>query len=123
LEAPGASSRQSNHALATGEDSHPCPAAPKRRHGLASVAVDSNGLGSVSKGDVQSALGWNNHDFDANSDNVVFSVKLTQVSRMVWSCAGQDFVLQSTQTGTKKVTDAYTSRPFFCVCVRRCGRS
>jgi hypothetical protein len=73
----------------------------------ASVAVD-NGFGSVSKGDVQSALGWNNAAFDANSNNVVFSVKVTSVSRMVFSCAGQDFVMESTQTGTKKVNKSYT---------------
>ena len=30
---------------------------------IASVAVD-NGVGSVGKGDVQTALGWNNADFD-----------------------------------------------------------
>jgi hypothetical protein len=73
----------------------------------ANVAVD-NGSGSVSKGDVQSALGWNNHDFDANSKNVVFSVKQTQVSRMAYSCAGQDFVMETTQSLTKKVNAAYT---------------
>jgi hypothetical protein len=47
---------------------------------MASVAVD-NGVGSVSKGDVQTALGWNNAAFDANSNNVVFSVKVTSVWR------------------------------------------
>jgi hypothetical protein len=73
---------------------------------MASVAVDGNGNGFVGKGDVQAALGWNNAAFDANSSKVVFSVKLTQVSRMVFSCAGQDFVMESTQMGTKKVTNA-----------------
>jgi hypothetical protein len=74
---------------------------------MASVAVD-NGVGSVSKGDVQTALGWNNAAFDANSGKVTFSVKLTQVSRMVYSCAGQDFVMEMTQTGTKTVNKGYT---------------
>ena len=66
------------------------------------------GVGSVAKGDVQTALGWNNAAFDANSSKVVFSVKQTQVSRMVFSCAGQDFIMESTTPMTKKVNAAST---------------
>ena len=45
---------------------------------LASVAVE-NGVGSVGKGDVQSALGWNNGDFDKK----VGTLKFTASAEMV----------------------------------------
>ncbi len=41
--------------------------------GIASVAVD-NGVGYVGKGDVQTALGWNNAAFDKGAGSLKFTV-------------------------------------------------
>ncbi|MFI7581109.1 hypothetical protein [Kocuria kalidii] len=46
----------------------------------------ASGTGYVSKGEVQSALGWNNKEFQANADRVSFSVQTYQYLRMAWTC-------------------------------------
>lgn len=46
----------------------------------------ASGTGYVSKGEVQSALGWNNNEFQANADRVSFTVHTYQYLRMEWTC-------------------------------------
>ena len=46
---------------------------------MANVAVD-NGVGFVGKGDVQSALGWNNGDFDKKVGTLIFTANAEQVT-------------------------------------------
>jgi hypothetical protein len=54
------------------------------------VAVDSNGTGTVAKGDVQRVLGWNNAAFDKNVEpngkDVTFARTYTRTTDNVWSC-------------------------------------
>ncbi len=53
----------------------------------ASVAVDANGVGHVDKGDVQTALKWNNHDFDKYANGLTFSSgTVTKVFNNSWIC-------------------------------------
>src|SRR6476620_2699867 len=56
---------------------------------MAAVAVSPDGIGSVGKGDVQSALGWNNADFDKNVAALKFTAG-TQVmgNQTRWQCSG-----------------------------------
>jgi len=58
----------------------------------ASVAVDANGTGVVGKGDVQSALGWNNHDFDKGVGSLKFTVKTESLWHQVFRCNGVDYI-------------------------------
>ena len=52
----------------------------------ANVAVE-NGVGHVDKGDVQTALKWNNGDFDKNVGSLVFSSgTVTKVYNNSWIC-------------------------------------
>jgi hypothetical protein len=78
---------------------------------IASVAVD-NGVGTVGKGDVQSALGWNNHDFDKNVASLKFTAG-TQVmgNQTRWQCSGGEQSQTSlvTQNRTLKVTTLYNA--------------
>lgn len=56
----------------------------------ATVAVD-DGVGTVGKGDVQSAFGWNNPNFDKNvktGNEVQFSRTMTRTTDNVWHCTG-----------------------------------
>jgi hypothetical protein len=41
----------------------------------ASVNVDADGVGTVDKGDVQTALGWNNGDFDKGVSSLKFAAE------------------------------------------------
>lgn len=53
----------------------------------ASVTVDANGVGHVDKGDVQTALKWNNHDFDNYAAGLTFSSgTVTKVYNNSWIC-------------------------------------
>jgi hypothetical protein len=71
----------------------------------ASVAVDSNGMGFVGKGDVQVAFGWNNATLQKNAAGVTFTS----------SQAAQQALSQSaTQVGTMAVTQS-VSREVSCV--------
>jgi len=73
---------------------------------MASVAVD-NGVGTVGKGDVQSALGWNNHDFDKNAANLKFTAGVEKViADYKMSCYGSDAIGHRiiSQPGTTTVT-------------------
>jgi hypothetical protein len=51
----------------------------------ATVAVD-NGVGHVDKGDVQSALKWNNGDFDRNAGSIKFTADATATYDNVLTC-------------------------------------
>jgi hypothetical protein len=52
---------------------------------FATVTVN-DGVGHVDKGDVQSALKWNNQDFDKNVGTLTFSRTMTRTTDNVWSC-------------------------------------
>ena len=54
----------------------------------AAVAVDAAGNGHVDKGDVQSALKWNNGDFDKYVGGLTFSIPgtVTKVYNNSWIC-------------------------------------
>ena len=55
--------------------------------GMASVAVDAAGNGHVDKGDVQTALKWNNPDFDKYAAGLTFSSgTVTKVYNNSWIC-------------------------------------
>jgi hypothetical protein len=74
---------------------------------LASVAVDANGNGYVGKGDVQSALKWNNGDFDKNVANLKFTAGTQSMSNQTrWQCSGGERSRTSTvvQSRTVKAT-------------------
>jgi hypothetical protein len=70
----------------------------------ATVAVDANGTGFVGKGDVQTALGWNNAAFDANAGSVEFTQKTVTSAHYALVCNGTDYVDDMTVTTTKPVT-------------------
>ena len=54
---------------------------------MASATVTVNdGVGHVDKGDVQTALKWNNSDFDKNVGSLEFSRTMTRTTDNVWSC-------------------------------------
>src|SRR6476659_8789527 len=78
----------------------------------ASVAVDTNGVGHVDKGDVQSALKWNNGDFDKNVAKLTFTAG-TQVmgNQTRWQCSGGEQSRTSTvvQSRTVKATQVLSS--------------
>ena len=72
----------------------------------ASVAVD-NGVGHVDKGDVQSALGWNNKAFDNGAEKLIFTAGAEKViADYKMSCYGSDAVGHRiiSQPGTTTVT-------------------
>jgi len=78
---------------------------------IANVAVE-NGVGYVGKGDVQSALKWNNHDFDKGVSGLKFTAG-TQVmgNQTRWQCSGGEQSQTSlvTQKRTLKVTTLYSA--------------
>src|SRR6478609_6362901 len=78
----------------------------------ASVTVDANGNGYVSKGDVQSALKWNNADFDNNAKDLKFTAG-TQVmgNQTRWQCSGGEQSQTSlvTQKRTLKAATLYNA--------------
>ncbi|HEY2657382.1 MAG TPA: hypothetical protein VGI55_16475, partial [Solirubrobacteraceae bacterium] len=70
---------------------------------MASVSVDNSGAGTVGKGDVQLALGWNNGDFDKGASNVTFTEATSRAVHQVLRCNNTDFVSDSTQMITRPV--------------------
>ncbi len=53
----------------------------------AAVTFDPDtGTGFVGKGDVQTVLGWNDRQLQANADNVDFSATSTTVTEVSWVC-------------------------------------
>lgn len=54
----------------------------------AAVIVNDDGVGFVGKGDVQLKFGWNNPQFQANVNNVIFQISSTEVSvsESTWTC-------------------------------------
>jgi hypothetical protein len=80
---------------------------------VASASVNvTDGVGHVDKGDVQSALKWNNGDFDKNVANLKFTAG-TQVmgNQTRWQCSGGEQSQTSlvTQKRTLKVTTLYSA--------------
>jgi hypothetical protein len=72
----------------------------------AAVTVD-NGVGTVGKGDVQSALGWNNAAFDKGAASLKFTASAEKVTAdYKMSCYGSDAVGHRiiSQPGTTQVT-------------------
>ena len=51
----------------------------------ATVTVE-NGVGHVDKGDVQTALKWNNGDFDKGVGSLTFTRTMTRTTDNLWSC-------------------------------------
>ena len=89
---------------------------------IATVAVD-NGIGSVGKGDVQTALGWNNAAFDkvapgslkftVNAEQVIADYKMTCLTAASSSTFGHRIISQPgtvTSTATPVLTPATASR-------------
>ena len=77
----------------------------------ANVAVD-NGVGYVGKGDVQTALKWNNADFDKNVANLKFTAGTQSLSTATrWQCSGGEQSRTSTvvQSRTVKATPVLSS--------------
>jgi hypothetical protein len=73
----------------------------------ASVNVDADGVGFVSKGDVQSALKWNNAAFDAGVGSLKFTAGTQSMSNETrWQCSGGEQSRTSTvvQSRTVKAT-------------------
>ena len=83
---------------------------------IASVAVD-NGVGFVGKGDVQTALGWNNAAFDKGAGSLKFTAGAEKViADYKMSCYLNSGTTQSghriiSQPGTTTVTATPISTP------------
>jgi hypothetical protein len=80
--------------------------------GIASVSVEANGNGYVGKGDVQSALKWNNGDFDKNVGSLKFTAGTQTISNQSrWQCSGGEQSRTSTvvQSRTVKATPVLSS--------------
>ena len=79
---------------------------------FASVSVDANGNGYVGKGDVQSALKWNNADFDNNVAKLKFTAGTQSMSNQTrWQCSGGEQSRTSTvvQSRTVQATQVLSS--------------
>src|SRR3954469_11385588 len=79
----------------------------------ANVAVD-NGVGYVGKGDVQTALKWNNSDFDTNVGALKFTGSATKTYYNVLTCkadAGDKAGLVEHVLSTTKSDGAITATP------------
>jgi len=79
--------------------------------GIASVTVD-NGVGYVGKGDVQSALKWNNADFDNKVAKLKFTAGTQSMSNQTrWQCSGGEQSRTSTvvQSRTVQTTQVLSS--------------
>ena len=77
----------------------------------ANVAVD-NGVGLVDKGDVQTALKWNNSDFDKGVGSLKFTAGTQTLSNTTrWQCSGgeQNRTSNVTQKRNVKATTLYSS--------------
>lgn len=79
--------------------------------GIGSVTVD-NGVGYVGKGDVQSAVKWNNADFDKKVASLKFTAGTQSLSNQTrWQCGGGEQSRTSTvvQSRTVNVTPVLSS--------------
>jgi hypothetical protein len=79
---------------------------------LGAVAVDANGNGYVAKGDVQTALKWNDADFDKNAAKLEFTAGTRSDSNQTrWQCSGGEQSRTSTvvQSRTVKATAVLSS--------------
>ena len=79
---------------------------------FASVSVDANGNGDVGKGDVQSALKWNNADFDNKVAKLKFTAGTQSMSNQTrWQCSGGEQSRTSTvvQSRTVQTTQVLSS--------------
>jgi hypothetical protein len=78
----------------------------------ANVAVE-NGVGHVDKSDVQTALKWNNGDFDTNVGSLKFTADAELVTDFTWSCRGSTEVVHQYFTypaqGAVKATEVKSS--------------
>jgi hypothetical protein len=80
----------------------------------ANVAVE-NGVGHVDKGDVQTALKWNNSDFDKGADSLKFTAGFTATYDNVLTCGANadnkvvHVPITSTGTGDLKATAVKSS--------------
>ena len=80
----------------------------------ANVAVD-NGVGHVDKGDVQTALKWNNGDFDKNVSQLKFTAGYTATYDNVLTCGANadnkvvHVPVTSTRSGDLNVTTLYST--------------
>jgi hypothetical protein len=80
----------------------------------AAVTFDAGtGAGFVGKGDVQTALGWNNKQLQDNADDAEFTFVATSVAETTWTCdrdAGPQTQerANTTTTSTQGVVDAVT---------------
>lgn len=71
--------------------------------------VDANGQGFISKGDVHDALGWNNHDLQAEAYNLLFTIESTSIT--TWTCTGPgNSVTPRHNTSTASGVIAYAPR-------------
>jgi hypothetical protein len=80
----------------------------------ASASVNVNeGVGTVDKGDVQTALKWNNCDFDKNVGSLKFTADAELVTDFTWSCYGSPEVIHQyftyPATGAVKATEVKSS--------------
>jgi hypothetical protein len=73
---------------------------------VASVAVDATGNGVVGKGDVQSALSWNNEALDKGTPDVKFTVKTESLWHQVFRCNGVDYINDITTKRVQPITAA-----------------
>jgi hypothetical protein len=78
----------------------------------ANVNVGDNGVGHVDKGDVQTALKWNNSDFDKNVKSLTFTAGTqTMGNQTRWQCSGGEQSRTSTvvQSRTVRATQVLSS--------------
>src|SRR5262245_53131892 len=73
----------------------------------AGVTVDATGHGFVGKGDIQSAMGWNNDALQRNAATLSFTIK-QPASQALTQDATQTATETATQTGTQTVTQTGT---------------
>ena len=71
------------------------------------ATVDTAGIGTVAKGDVQTALGWNDAKMQRNVDTVAFTVKTSTQYDYVYTCSDGTVVHDYATFGqtTQPVTD------------------
>jgi hypothetical protein len=65
--------------------------------------LDADGTGFVGKGDVQTALGWNNQKLQSNATKLAFTT-VQSASQALYRSATQAGTQAGTQTGTQTGT-------------------
>ena len=79
---------------------------------LAAVTFDpATGTGFVGKGDVQTAVGWNNKQLQADAESVRFQVSSEVVTEVSWVCtnSNNENIQERERTTTTTVQDVVTS--------------